>query len=191
MKSLLTTIIIIISFSMAQEKATSPGDTATVGESKPATPPKNKTMEEALKDKNEIQGLFTLYQDTTNGKLSMLIKKEQLEKEFIHFVHGLNGQLNAGVFKGNYRGTRVLKLNRYFNRIEFEVQNNAFWFEPEIPLSKSADANISTAILASAVIVAEKDGAVLIQIDNIFLSEALHQISRGFIPDVKNKNPFY
>ncbi|MBT3518931.1 MAG: DUF5117 domain-containing protein [Candidatus Marinimicrobia bacterium] len=190
MKSLLTTIIIIISFSMAQEKATGPGDTATVGEPKPATPPKNKTMEEALKDKNEIQGLFTLYQDTTNGKLSMLIKKEQLEKEFIHFVHGLNGQLNAGVFKGNYRGTRVLKLNRYFNRIEFEVQNNAFWFEPETPLSKSADANISTAILASAVIVAEKDGAVLIEIDNIFLSEALHQISRGLIPGGKNKNPF-
>jgi hypothetical protein len=104
-------------------------------------------------------------------------------------VHGLNGQFNAGVLKGGYRGARVMKLNRYFNRIEFEVQN-AFWFDPESPLSKAADANISTAILASSVIVAEKDGKVLIEIDNVFLTEALHQISRGFVPGGTNKNPF-
>ena len=120
----------------------------------------------------------------------MLINNDQIGKEFIHFVHGLNGQLNTGVFRGNYRGARVLKLNRYFNRIEFEVQNNAFWFDSDNPLSRSADANISTAILASSPIVAEKEGNVLIDIDNIFLSEALHQITRGVIPGGPNKNPF-
>ena len=157
---------------------------------KPPVPPKKKTMEEALKNKKEIEGLFTLYQDLENGKLYMLIKEDQLGKEFIHFVHGLNGQLNAGVFKGNYRGSRIFKLMRYFNRIEFEVQNNSFYFDPKSPLSKSSDANISTAILASSYILAEKEGKILIEIDNIFLSESLHQISRGIIPGSPNKNPF-
>ena len=190
MKTFFPILIILISFLFAQDPATGQTPTVTAGTLKPTEPPKKKTMEEALKDRIEIPGLFTLYQDTTNGKLSMLIKKNQIGNEFIHFVHGLNGQLNAGVFRGSYRGARVIKLNRYFNRIEFEVQNNAFWFDPETPLSKSADANISTSILASSFIIAEKDGNALIEIDNVFLSEALHQISRGFIPGSPNKNPF-
>ena len=190
MKTLYISLVLIFTFSFAQDSAGGQTPTAKAGKIKPAEAPKKKSMEEALKNKKEIAGLFTLYQDTTNGKLSMLIAKEQLEKEFIHFVHGLNGQINAGVLKGGYRGARVMKLNRYFNRIEFEVQNDAFWFDPESPLSKAADANISTAILASSVIVAEKDGKVLIEIDNVFLTEALHQISRGFVPGGTNKNPF-
>jgi len=184
-------ITTLTGFSILLGQAEIPNPTASAGTPQQTTPPsKKKTMEEALKDKKEIQGLFTLYQDTTSGKVSMLIKKDQLGKEFIHFVHGVNGHLNAGVFKGNYRGARVIKLNKYFNRVEFEVQNNAFWFDPNTPLSRSAETNISTAILAASNIVAEKDGNVLIEVDKVFLSEALHQISRGFIPGSPNKNPF-
>ncbi len=190
MKTLYITLVLIFTFSFSQDSAGGQTPTATAGTIKPAEAPKKKSMEEALKDKKEIPGLFTLYQDTTNGKLSMLVNNDQIGKEFIHFVHGLNGQLNTGVFRGSYRGARVLKLNRYFNRIEFEVQNNSFWFDPDNPLMRSADANISTAILASSPIVAVKEGNVLIDIDNIFLSEALHQITRGIIPGGKNKNPF-
>jgi len=182
MKMFLIILTLIFAFSIAQDSPTGQTPIVTAGTPKPVEPPKKKTMAEALKDKKEIPGLFTLYQDTTNGKLSMLIKKEQIGQEFIHFVHGLNGHLNAGVFRGSYRGAHVMKLNKYFNRIEFEVQNNAFWFDPENPLIRSADANISTAILASSFVVAEKEGNVLIEIDNVFLSEALHQITRGFIP---------
>ena len=153
-------------------------------------PPKIKSMEDILKGKKEIPGLFTLYQDTSNGKLYMLIKEDQIGKEWIHFVHGLNGQINAGVFKGSYRGAKVIKLNKYFNRIDFEIQNNSFWFDPENPLSRAADANISTAILASSYILAKKDKTFIIGIDDVFLTESLHQISRGFVPGGVNKNPF-
>lgn len=183
--------IILLSAGLLFGQTEQPTPNATTGTPQQTPPPaKKKTMEEALKDKKEIPGLFTIYQDTTNGKLSILIKKDQLGKEFIHFVHGVNGQLNAGVFKGNYRGARVIKFNKYFNRIEFEVQNNAFWFDPNTPLSKSAETNISTAILAASNIVAEKEGNVLIDVDKVFLSEALHQISRGFVPGSPNNNPF-
>ena len=178
-----------ISFAVAQQpNPNQPPPTG--GTQKPPQPPKKKTMEEALKEKKEIPGFLTLYQDTTNGKLFMLVKKDQLDKEYIHFVHGLNGQINAGVFKGSYGGARVIKLNRYFNRVEFEVQNNSMYFDPENPLHRSAGANVSSAILAASYIVAEKDGEVLIGVDNVFLSEALYQITRGFIPGGQNKNPF-
>ena len=120
----------------------------------------------------------------------MLIKKDQLNREYIHFVHGLNGQLNAGVFKGSYRGAKIFKLKKYFNRVEFEVQNNAMYFDPTNPLSRSADANVSSAILASSKILSEKSSEYLIDVDNIFLTESIHQISRGFIPGGVNKNPF-
>ena len=54
-------------------------------------------MEEALKNTKEIPGLVSMHQDTTNGKLFMVINKDQLDKEYIHFVHYLNGTVNAGV----------------------------------------------------------------------------------------------
>ena len=183
-------ILALFSFSFGQESNANQQQTNKPEQPKPPEKQKKKTMEEALKNTKEIPGLFTIYQDTTNGKAYMLVKKEQLGKEYIHFVHGLNGQLNAGVFKGSYRGSKIIKFKRYFNRIEFEVQNNAMYFDPESPLSRSSDSNVSSAILASSVIIAEKDSGSLISIDNVFLSESLHQITRGFIPGGTNKNPF-
>ena len=150
-------LLIFFSFLIGQEPA---GNGQTTAVKKTDASKKKKTMEEALKGKEAIEGLFTLYQGKEDGKLHMLIKSEQLKDEYIHFVHGLNGQLNAGVFKGNYRGARVFKLKRYFNRIEFEVQNNSFYYDPKNPISKSAGSNVSTAILASCPIVSEKDDQI-------------------------------
>ena len=159
-------------------------------QNKSTKPIKKISMEEAKKNTVEMPGLITLLQDTTNGKMYMLIKKEQLDKEYIHFVYGKNGQNNTGVNRGWPYSSKVIKFKRYFTRIEFEVQNNSFYFDPENPLAKSSDANISTAILASSNIISEKDGSILIGVDNIFLTESLYQISRGFIPGSSNKNPF-
>ena len=58
------------------------------------------------------------------------------------------------------------------------------------PLSRSANANVSSAILASSVILSEENNEYLIDVDNIFLTESIHQISRGFVPGGANKNPF-
>ena len=187
-------VFIIISFHLLfSQEETSAQKTADEGAQQKQKKPdavKKKSMEDALKNTKEIPGLFTVYQDTTNGKTYIAIQKSQLGEEYIHFVHGLNGQLNAGVFKGSYRGSKIIKLKRYFNRIEFEVQNNSMYFNPKNPLSRSSDSNVSSAILASSTIIAEKDSKYLIDVDNVFLSEALHQITRGFIPGGVNKNPF-
>ena len=190
MKKGLFLLIYIISFLSSQEPSQTTESQVSTPPKPTADQPKKKTMEEALKNKKEIAGLFTMYQDTTNGKLFMLLKNNQLEKEYIHFVYGFNGHNNAGVNKGWPYYSRIIKLKKYFSRIEFEIQNNSFYFDPTNPLSRSAESNISTAILASSSIVSEKDGAMLIGVDNVFLTEALHQITRGVIPGSINKNPF-
>ena len=119
---------IIVSLLIAQDLPPSTDGTTP----KPGiSPPAIKSMEEALKNKKEIPGLITLYQDTSNGKMHMLLKSDQLNHEYIYFVHGLDGQIDAGVFRGSYRGARIIKFKRYFNRVEFEIQNISLFFDPE------------------------------------------------------------
>ena len=90
---------------------------AKTGQNKPTEPPKMKPMEEALKNTKEIPGLITLYQDTTSGKLYMLIKKDNLDKEYIHFIYGANGHNNTGITRGWPYYSKVIKLKKYFTRI--------------------------------------------------------------------------
>jgi hypothetical protein len=137
-----------------------------------------KALVEKLKPCKPQPGLFTLYRDTTNGGLFLLVRKDQLEKEYIHFVYSENGVAQAGHFRGNYQGSSIFKLQRYYGRVEVVKQNTGFYFDPQSPLSKAAEANISPAILASLKIVAEDSlkGELLISADDLFLSEAMHQI---------------
>ena len=65
------------------------------------------------------------------------------------------------------------------------------YFDENNPLSRASDANVSTAILGSSQIVAEKEGKLLIGVDNLFLTEALHQITRGFVPAAVKKSVSY
>jgi hypothetical protein len=100
MKTLYITLVLIFTFSFAQDSAGGQTPTATSGKIKPAEAPKKKSMEEALKDKKEISGLFTLYQDTTNGKLSMLVNNDQIGKEFYSFCSWLKWSIKYWCFQG-------------------------------------------------------------------------------------------
>ena len=40
-----------------------------------------KTIADLTESSKKIEGLFTIYQDTINGKLKMVISKNQFEKE--------------------------------------------------------------------------------------------------------------
>lgn len=145
------------------------------------TPPKKKEDNEpkkvidAVKKHSKIDGLFTFYRDSLSGSLQMAIKEDQLNKEFIHFHYFENGVVEAGAFKGNFRGSKIFKINKYFNKIEFVAQNNSLYFDSENPLSKAADANVSDAIMFSAKIEAGsmKEGQYLIKADPLFLKDVL------------------
>lgn len=142
--------------------------------------PKSKLESIESKTKNcvKFSGLFNLYKDTTNGQLFISFNKNQLGMEFIHFTYTENGVVDAGHHRGSYRGSRIFKIRKSFGFIELEQQNTNFYFDPNNPISKSANANISAAPLAYEKIIAEdkKTGDYLIDADELFLTEKLHQV---------------
>lgn len=139
------------------------------------------TISDKVKKCKKTEGLFTLYRDTTTGSVMMLIKKTQIDKEFIYFSYIENGNTTTGHNKGTFRDNKVFTIRRYFNQIEFITQNTNFYFDPNNPIARSSNSNISNAVMSSEKIVAadEAKGEYLIDADNLFLSETLYQIKRG------------
>lgn len=145
----------------------------------PATPKKDgKTPEELTKDCIAYEGLFNVYQDSTDGKTYLQIKEDQLEKDFIYFSFVEDGVMDAGYFRGSYRGAKVISFHKVFDRIEVHHENTAYYFDENNALSKAASANINTPILASEKIEATDDstGVYMISGDKLFLSENFQMI---------------
>jgi len=140
--------------------------------------PSKSKFETAVEKSVPYEGLFTIYQDTTNGSVKLAIREDQVGKEFIYFGMTHDGVLDAGHFRGAYRDNKIIRIQRYFDRIEFVHVNNRYHFDDESPLSRAASANISEATLHSAKIDVEdsETGMILIDGDGLFLSENLHQI---------------
>jgi hypothetical protein len=152
----------------------------------PAPPKKSKekSIKDLVKKSKKIEGLFTVYQDTVNGSIQMIITEDQIGKEFIHFSQVSNGVLDAGNFRGSYRGSKVFKIKKYFDKIEFATQNTSFYFDPNNAISKSQNANISEGIMANLKIEAydKEKGLYLIKADGIFLKETLSQVKPPRFP---------
>lgn len=158
---------------------------------------KKKTIAELTKDHKKLEGLFELYVDEKKGKLQMLVKKAQLGPEFIYFTHSVDGVVSAGYNRGMYGREVVFTIRKKWDRIEFVAENTAFYFDPESPLAKAAEANRSDAVLASQAVLAEDDRGWLIEADPLFLKETLLMLKwpgsnpdksvLGKLSDVKTK----
>ena len=152
------------------------------------TPPKKakeKSIKDLTKSSEKIDGLFTIYRDTITGSTQIVITEEQLNKEYIHFAQIADGVMDAGrINRGSYRGSKVFKVQKFYNKIEFVTQNTSFYFDPNNPISKSKDANISKGIMASVKIEARDDkaGLYLIKADGLFLKETFLQIKPSSRP---------
>ena len=146
---------------------------------------KEKTIKDLTKTSKKLEGLFNIYRDTITGALQMVITEDQLNKEYIHFAQIADGVMDAGrINRGSYRGSKVFKVERFFNKIEFITQNTSFYYDPDNAISKSKDANISKGIMASLKIEAHdvKEGLYLIKADDLFLKETFIQIKPSSRP---------
>jgi hypothetical protein len=166
--------------------STSPSLAQIFGKSK-AEKPKLEAKDlfkEKIAKLDKIEGLFNLYRDKDKGNLFIEITKDQLDKEFIHFSYIENGLTDAGFFRGNFRGSKVFKIQKYYNRIEFIQENTRFYFDEESALSRSEDANVNHPVLVSeSIIVSSNDSSrFLLDADKIFLSENFQQLKRASRP---------
>lgn len=145
-----------------------------------------KSIEDLTKGSAKMEGLFTIYQDTVSGSIQMVIKDDQIGKEFIYFSQIADGVMDAGrINRGSYRGSKVIKINKYFDRLEFEEINTSYYFDPENPISKAKNANISNAIIESLKIEAydDKNGLYLVKSDDLFKKETFIQVKPARFPN--------
>ena len=144
-------------------------------------------FQKAVEKSEKMEGLFTVYRDTTDGSLHVAIREDQLDEEFIYFTHTLNGVVQAGHFEGAYRDNAVFTVERHYDRIEFVEQNTNFHFDEESRLARSAGANVSPSVLHAEKIVArdKENDLILIKADDLFLTDALHKVR----PFPKPRNP--
>ena len=153
------------------------------------------TIASFVEDSVAVPGFFDLYQERNNGTVYLRIPADQLDQELIYTATVTDGVVETGLFRGQYRDNKILKLQRHFDRIEVVQPNTRFYFNPESPLSRAADANAPDAVLAVMDIVAqdmmEKAGegptpsAVLVDFTPVLLGEELTQIKPAKKPDAK------
>ena len=140
---------------------------------------KDDGLEAFLEDLTHFEGLIDVYRNDDNGKVYFLIKKDQLEKEFIYFAHILDGIVEAGTWRGNYLDNGIIKFIKYFDQIRIDRVNTAYVFDETNPLSKSKNANISNSLIDSLKIekTSEKEDKFLIEVTSLLLSENLSKIT--------------
>ena len=146
-----------------------------------------------VKGSTHLPGFFDLYQDEDTGTVYLRIPVDQLEQEFIYTATVTDGVVETGLFRGQYRDNKILKLQRHFDRVEVVQPNTRFYFDPESPLSRASEANAPDAVLAVMDVIAQdvaentgakvEPSAVLVDFTQALLSESLVQIKPAKRPD--------
>ena len=183
---ILSFVFFIVASPVAAQKKKKKGKKGQVeAPTKPAAKKNNKkSIKELTKASKKMEGLFTIYQDTTNGSIKMLINEDQIDQEYIYFSQIADGVVDVFSFRGAYRGSKIFKIKKYFDRIEFVTQNVSSYFDPESALAKAAKANISEGVMASEKISAfdTVSGNYLIEANNLFLKETFQQVKPPKFP---------
>ena len=150
------------------------------------------TIAEVTEGDTEYAGLFTFYRDQETGETTLRLEPGQFDREYIYFIHIADGVVDAGSFRGAYGPRFVFTLERRFDEVAIIRENTAFYFDPNNAISRASEANIARAVLAVQPIVAkdEETGALLIEADSLFLSEAWTQLSPSRDPDADPRRQF-
>lgn len=177
MASLAVVLMLATQPAFAQKKKKGKGDSPAKKEKKDEI----KKLADVTKKCAHFEGLFDLYQDTASGEAYMLIKADQVGKEFIYFSHIVNGVLDAGFFRGGYNDSRIFEVEQRFDNLEFRLKNTSYYFDPDIAVSKAANANVNEPIFMSQKIHAanEDRSEMLIKANDVFLTEIFQQIKRS------------
>ena len=186
--SLLTLMILGLSplteMSAQKKKKGKKGKTETTEEKKSDDKDYKDIVDKCVK----FEGLFTIYQDTTSGKSYLEIREDQIGKEFIYFSYVADGVMDAGFFRGSYRGSKVISFNKHYERVEVIAENTSFYFDEDNALSNASGANINRPVIISEKIEAssEENNSILISGDAVFLSEKFQMVKPPSRPGMKS-----
>ena len=144
-------------------------------------------IESKTKNCEKLEGLFNIYQNKKDGKSYLELDTSHLNKEYIYFSYYENGVLEAGSVKGRFRGSKVIKINKFYENIDITIENTKYYFDKQSPLSKGSKTNINTPLIITEKIIAKNNSKTkfLISADNIFLNESFQQIKSSYFPGYK------
>lgn len=163
----------IITSSQAQNGAKPAGAPPAADTAKPK---KANPVADKVKSSRKIDGLLTVYQDTTTGSIQLYVKKNQLGKEFIYQSFSISGPTSLFLNQNMIRTTWVFKMKKAYDRIEFSQVNTNFWYDKNNAVSKAANVDVPEAVFYSDKVGAEDSSGYLINADGLFLSEKLDQV---------------
>lgn len=139
--------------------------------------PTNKPgLAEKIKTSKKHEGLFTLYQDTITGSLQLYIRKNQLQKEFIYQSFSLSGPTRLYLHQSMHRSTFIFQIKKAYDKLEFSIVNTRFYYNPQSPISKAANVDVSDAVFYSEKFTLEDSLGYLLNVDGLFLSEKLDPV---------------
>jgi hypothetical protein len=134
------------------------------------------SIAEKIKSSTKLPGLFTLYQDTATGSLQMYIRKDQLAKEFIYQSFSISGPTALFLNQSMHRSTFIFKIKKAWDKLEFNIQNTAFYYDSLNAVSRAANVDVTEAVFYNDKITAEDSSGYLILADAMFLSEKLDPV---------------
>jgi len=152
---------------------------------------KEKTFADIVEGMAHMPGYMDIYQDEDTGAAKLVIEPSMLNTPVLYFAQTVNGVVDAGHFEGAYRSENLIEFRQYFDRLDIVRINDNFYFDPENPLSKVANANTSEALLISTKIEFDEEGKIVVDLSDVVMSEDLHKISPYPSRDPKaDKNRF-
>jgi hypothetical protein len=156
----------------AQDKTKMPPPSPVADTAKKKVSP----LVEKTKSSKKTDGLFTFYQDTTNGGLQLYVKKDQLGQEYIYQSFSLNGPTALFLNQSMHRANFVIRIQKAYDKIEISRVNTSFYYDPSNPVSKTKDVDKPEAVLLVEKIAAEDSSGYLINADGLFISEKLDPV---------------
>ncbi|SEM19129.1 protein of unknown function [bacterium A37T11] len=146
-------------------------------------PPKP-DIKDKVKSSKKVDGLFTLYRDTTSASLQLYVGKNQLNKDFIYQSFSMGGPTTLFLNENMIRTTWLFSIRKHNDRIEFVKKNTAFYYDPANPVSKAANKDVADAIFYSEKIAAFDSAGYLIPVDGLFISDKLDPVKPNMPPGI-------
>ena len=136
---------------------------------------KEKPFATLIKDKVEVQGLFTIYRDTSTNEVLMSINEDQFNKIYLcneSRTHADGSMLDNGAMTNAY----PFYFKKVGNKLMMLEKNIRFRADEESPVAKALDRGISDALIGStSILSAPKDDsskAILIDPGDLFIADA-------------------
>ena len=151
------------------------------------------TIDSFLADGNfkTHDGFLTIHQregviERSDAEFYIELKDGQIDSEFIYFAYVLNAPQAAGVRGGAIGQGAVLEFRKFKTGLGLYKKNTYFSNETVNNIGKSDLTNILEAFVMNFDIVAEQDGRIIIEADDLFMEETLNNVSPNLPPEYRN-----